>query len=94
MPSERAHSCKSIGTREIHTGASLTPMLADQQQLPKGGPRIIPDIPMDLPQCPLTTGKATPYSRGRRTPGHGGVWGNPTQTTFLGREGTGAPSPE
>lgn len=52
----------------------------DQQQLPKGSPRIIPDIPMDLPQSPLTTGQVTSYSRGQRTPGHGGVWGNPTQT--------------
>lgn len=51
----------------------------DQQQLPKGSPRIIPDIPMDLPQSPLTTGQVTSYSRGQRTPGHGGVWGNPTQ---------------
>ena len=67
------HLCKSAGTREIHTGAWLTQMLADepedQQQLPKGGPRTIPDIPMDLPQSPLTTGQVTPYSRGQRTPG-------------------------
>lgn len=84
MPSERA-TFLQIRRHQRNTHGCLTDTDAgrpaeDQQQLPKGGPRIIPDIPMDLPQSPLTTGQVTPYSRGWRTPGHGGIWGNPTQT--------------
>lgn len=58
-------SCKSKGTGEIHTSAWVTLMLMseseDQRHLPKGGHKIILDIPVLLPQFPktLATGQVT-----------------------------------
>lgn len=93
------HSWKSAGPRQTHTSAWLTRMLANepegQEDLPRGSHKIIPDIPVDLPQFPQNphhrTGNILPAVAQTQT------WGNllkRSQTRLLGRKGKGAPSPE